>query len=1253
MAGRGGRFGEGSRKRDRYERVHLLGRGGMGQVYLAKDCDTGEYVALKRLIGVSPEGVLRLKREFRTVADIRHPNLVKVYDLGQDDDGWFLAMEYVEGRDLRHVLPEMATLTVRGRHTSTSPSIGDPYERIVPVFYQVACGVRALHHAGILHRDLKPSNVIVGDERVVVLDFGLARAVHENDAQVTDEGALCGTPAYMAPEQAFDNSLSEASDWYAFGAMLYEALTGRLPFEGDHPLELIMRKREREPSAPHEFVPGISLELSRLCSGLLARDPDQRPRGAEVLARLAPERTLSGITSLLPPEPHRRSQGQTGSRIFGRELELMRLTHALEQAEAGRTLVLHVQGVSGAGKSALVEHFLDTIEARVGMRGAPGALVLRSRCYEREAMPFKALDSVMDALVRDLSRMTDVEVGHLLPTDVAVLAQLFPVLERIKAVRHLLPGSKLSPDALNSRSRAEAAFSDIFERLASRRPVVLWIDDLQWGDLDSASILKNWLEQLPDLGILVLFSYRSDEINTSLCLRHLLQTKPAAARLQTVQLTALAPDAVRALCHEALGDTGHEQPQVVEQLVREAQGSPFVALQLAALASAELTRGRTPLRAVSLEHVVERTNASLTNEARRLIQVLSVAGRPMPPTLALRAARVERAGSDVIHELGNLKLVRTRNVADERRLDVYHDRIRDAVLARLNGRQLQTVHAALLSVLRLEPGCEPDWLHAHALGAGARGEALTYGLAAAERAMAALAFARAAELYAQCLKLMPGAENYAALWRNLGAALVGCGRGGDAADAYLEAVKHASDQDMLPLMRLAASHLLRSGRFEEGEDLLLHVLEKRSLPVPRTDRGVMAAIVWERLRARWGGLDRKLRDEREASRKLLEQFDLFHCLRTDFVATDTLKTALVQARALRWALEAGEPTRLSLALCDAASVAATDGSRRASSRANELFERAMRLGATSSSPDVQVSLHMTRGWINWMLGRAAAAIEPFGEVERLYRLLPQDERGYYLRMGAMGLRVAALYQLGAYRRFLEEAERVLNEARATDNQSASLQLALSETLADDVRGVPDVSLARLEEQGRRVPRRRFGLLNAFYISAVAQAGCATGHYEWALRQFEAQWPRYLNAAVRRMAHVALLAHSYRINLRLSASFAAGSCRNLEQLVAADLKALEKLELPASAPSVLRYRARVALIQGDRRSGVAQLRQSADEYEKLGYLGDAARARYALGVFIAGEQGHELCIQSESYLRHEHVKNPLGFVRTMYPEAFPR
>lgn len=1242
------------RKRDRYERIHLLGRGGVGQVYLAKDRDTGEYIALKRLLGASPDGVLRLKREFRSLADVRHPNLVKLYDLGQDDAGWFLAMEYVEGSDLTHLLPEMPTFTVGGQHSSACPSNGDPYEHIIPLFYQIACGVSALHHAGILHRDLKPSNVVAGEARVVVLDFGLARALNASDPHLTEEGAIYGTPAYMAPEQACGNALSEASDWYAFGAMLYEALTGSLPIDGDHPLALIKCKLEREPPEPHALVPGVPLELSRLCSALLIRDPDKRPNGADVLAGLAPKQTRISFSSLLSEEPQHRSPGQTSPRIFGRKRELMQLTAALQQAESGRPVLLHIQGVSGAGKSALVEHFLDAVETRNRPRGMPGVLVLRSRCYEREAMPFKALDSVMDALMRDLSRMTDVEVGHLLPTDVAALAQLFPVLERIKAVQQLVPGSRLSPDAMNSRPRAEAAFKDLFQRLASRRPVVLWIDDLQWGDLDSANILDKWLGQLSGLGILVLFSYRSDEINTSPCLRHLLQTRHAAAELHTVQLAALPPDAVRAMCHEALGSPGHEQSEIVEHLVREAQGSPFVALQLAALASAELARGGTKLRAVSLDDVLERTNASLTAEARRLVQVLSVAGRPMPPPLALRAAGVERAGRSVIHELGGLKLVRIRNVAGERRLDVYHDRIRHAVLSQLSAQQLQALHAALLAVLELENGSEPDWLHAHAIGAGELGAALKYGLAAAERAMAALAFARSAELFGECLKLSdPAAENYAALWRSLGAALVGCGRGGSAADAYLQAVKHASEQDKPPLMRLAGSHLLRSGRFEEGEDLLLHVLETRSLSVPRTDGGVMAAIVWERQRVRWGGLDRKLRTEHEAPHKLLEQFDLFHCLRMDFVTTDTLKAALVQARALRWALEAGEPTRLSLALCDAASVAAIDGSRQALSRANDLLERATRLAANFDSPDVHVYLHMTRGWINWMLGRAAAAIEPFGEVARLYRLLPQDERGYFLRIGAMALRAAALYQLGSYRQFRAEFEHALSEARATENQSALLQLAFSETLADDVRGVPGISLARLEEQGRRMPRRRFGLLNAFYLSAVAQAGCATGHYEWALRHLEEQWPRYLKAAVRRMAHVALLAHSYRINLRLHAAFAAGSCRNLDQLVAADLKALKKLQLPASAPSVSRYRARIALLQGNRASGIDQLRQSADEYERLGYLGDAARARYALGLFIGGEQGLELCTNSESYLRSEQVANPLGFVKTMYPEAFPR
>src|SRR5262249_38248836 len=151
--------------------------------------------------------------------------------------------------------------------------------------------------------------------------------------------------------------------------------------------------------------------------------------------------------------------------------------------------------------------------------GHPATLVLRSRCYEREAMPFKALDGVIDALSRHLAHANELEVSNLLPTDIAALAQLFPVLERLRPVPHLLSLRGGAGAAVRQRQRAERALRELFSRLASRRQVVIWIDDLQWGDLDSAGILKGWLQRGADLPILLVVSYRADEVETSECLR--------------------------------------------------------------------------------------------------------------------------------------------------------------------------------------------------------------------------------------------------------------------------------------------------------------------------------------------------------------------------------------------------------------------------------------------------------------------------------------------------------------------------------------------------------------------------------------------------------------------------------------------------------------------------------------------------------------------------------------------------------------
>lgn len=381
----------------RYELRRLLGEGGTGAVFLALDRETGEEVALKKLFRVDQRSVQRFKREFRSIANFHHPNLVKLYDLQREDESWFLTMEYVDGTDLHSELAR--ELDARQALPANAPDWNDAARitRLARAFQQLALGVHALHRAGMLHRDLKPTNVVIANTgRVVVLDFGLVREIAAPEISVTHDGAIAGTPAYMPPEQARGLPLTPASDWYAFGVMLYEMLCGALPFEGKSPIVLLQRKlMEDAPPLPRTSAPR---ELADLCMALLDRDPQKRPAADRILSVLegfsleggegsTTSQAISEERSLLPDT----STTVARPELFGRQPELAELRDALEMVRENRSAIVHVRGPSGSGKSSLIEHFLDDLHDAHDIHGRR-AVVLRSRCYERETMPFKALD---------------------------------------------------------------------------------------------------------------------------------------------------------------------------------------------------------------------------------------------------------------------------------------------------------------------------------------------------------------------------------------------------------------------------------------------------------------------------------------------------------------------------------------------------------------------------------------------------------------------------------------------------------------------------------------------------------------------------------------------------------------------------------------------------------------------------------------------------------------------------------------------
>ncbi len=249
----------------RFTLVRRLGAGGMGVVYEAYDQQRGELVALKTMRRVDPSALVRFKQEFRALSDLTHTNLVNLYELFAVDDRWFFTMELVEGCDfVSYVRRRPAASLPRGSAEGPSPDRGEgvaPPPRISldgkrpPQFEearlrdalrQLAEGIDALHQSGKLHRDIKPTNVLVTTEgRVVLLDFGLTIDLESSDRHRSLDRQVVGTLAHMSPEQASGLAITPASDWYSVGVMLYEVLTGRLPFVGS-PQELIIAKRTQD-----------------------------------------------------------------------------------------------------------------------------------------------------------------------------------------------------------------------------------------------------------------------------------------------------------------------------------------------------------------------------------------------------------------------------------------------------------------------------------------------------------------------------------------------------------------------------------------------------------------------------------------------------------------------------------------------------------------------------------------------------------------------------------------------------------------------------------------------------------------------------------------------------------------------------------------------------------------------------------------------------------------------------------------------
>jgi hypothetical protein len=1251
---------------ERFVVERRLGAGGFGVVYRALDRKRNAVVALKTLSRRGSDALYRFKQEFRSLADIAHPNLITLYELLSEAGQWFFTMELVEGVDfLEHVgvrycesapsegrAPSWGATPPAKRPTDAAKltrmdlaaeSTADP-TKLWPALRQLGEGLHALHAAGKLHRDIKPSNVLVtGDGRVVLLDFGLV-------SDLSGEGVLqslnlTGTPAYMSPEQAAGRPVSAASDWYGVGVMLYEALTGTRPFTGQY-LDVLVQKQGGEPSAPRALLPSISAELDLLCRGLLRKDPRDRPGEDEILAFLRASTRGSN-------QPRSREAGRPAP-FVGRAEHLEALDAAFARTRDGRAIVVLVEGSSGVGKSALVRRFLDDLRRR-----HRGVVVLSGRCFEQETVPYKALDSLVDALSQYLKRLPKAEVEALLPHDLLPLSRVFPVLRQVEAVAAARRRVVAIPDSQELRRRAFGALRELLTRLADRVPLVLSIDDLQWGDADSAALLLELFRPPDPPELLLVACCRSEDAEKSPlvgALRALRATAAAGPELRDLQIGDLTPEEARELARALLIGSGRRSDASAESVARESRGNPLFIDELARhIRSSGADEGSNDVLmpgAVRLEDVIWERVARLPKDAQRLLSTVAVAGRPLDRAVARRAAELFDDDQPAVAVLRAGHLLRGAAAEAEDHIEIYHDRIRETILARLSASEKEASHGRLALAFEASVSPDSEALAVHYQAAGASERAAVYAADAAAKAAEALAFDRAARLYKQALELGMADEDEAQRLRvRLGDALANAGRGAEAAQAYLAAAEPAAAAEKLDLHRRAAEQLLRSGHVDEGLEVTRRVLNRVGMRLAPTPWQAVLSLLLRRLQLKLRGLGFQRRSAGEIHPDDLIRVDTCWSVSAGLSMVDTVRARDFQTRHLLLALKAGEPYRVARALGVEAAFSGLGGERDRA-RTAWLVERAMETARTVNNPHAIAMAHLGAGMSAQLQGRWGAAWET---AQRCEKVLREQCTGVSWELDAVHIySLRSLFYLGRLGEVASRLPKLLQEAEERDDLYAEISLKTRHAyLVHLMLDEPAEARQQLTLAASEWSHQGFYLQHYFHLIGDLEIAMYAGSSREAWTTLAERWRVLQRSLLLRGAQY----------LRLEALHARGRCAiasagshgvpvsdrdALLGLATRDIRRIEKENAPWSNPLALLLSAGVASLRAQKEMVLDRLALAHAGFEQADMVLYTAAARRCRGILVGGEEGASLVAEADAWMTNEGIRNPERMTAMLAP-----